>query len=121
MHLTKLLVILVVILSGCQGMPTPPTGQMYLHFNDFALCSDLETGQTCPKIPMSATQNYPMFAPATWKNISNYIDELIRAVKSQKSSSSLFLSSEKSDETLNALYRIKFAMQSANKNWRTRK
>lgn len=119
MRLIKLLAVSVVTLS-CAGMPKPPTGKMYLHFHDFALCSDLETGDECQKIPMADTENYPMFHPQTWANIQNYIDALIRAVKSQNQSAP-FLSSEKSDETLNALYRIKFAMRSAEKNWRNRK
>lgn len=117
-HWTLLLAGLAVTLNaGCAGMPTPPTGNMFLHFHDVALCSDMATGDKCASIPMSSTESFVMFPPQTWHHIQSYIDELIRAVQAKGSAG--FLSSEK-DETLNALYRIKFSMRSAEKNWKRR-
>lgn len=117
MRLIKLLTV-SAILSACAGLPTPPTGKLYLHFGDSALCSDIQTGDACPKVPMSQTEKYVMLEPQTWANIQNYIDALLRAL--QQKGSPGFLSSER-DEQLNALYRIKFAMRSAEQNWRKRR
>lgn len=109
-----------VVLSACAGLPTPPTGKMYLHFGESALCSDLESGQICQKLPISQTQKFIMFEPQTWANIQNYIDALIREITNQNSSPP-FLASSNNSEILQGLYKIKAQMKQAERNWKRAK
>lgn len=43
--------------------------------------SDLRTGSTLPTLDIRNTDNWIMFPPKTWENVSNYIDELIRRLE----------------------------------------
>ena len=76
----RLLLILTaaISLSGCAGIPKPPEGNLYLHFGQFALCSDMATGLVCDTLPIERTQNFIMLEPETWEALNNYIDELVR-------------------------------------------
>lgn len=119
MHSIKRLAVWVVILSGCANLPPPPQGHLYLHWNDKALCSDLQTGDACASIPMASTNKYYLFDPPTWKATQDYIDALIRYARKQTNAGeeSFFSSSAENDALLDALYKIKFAMHAADETF----
>lgn len=77
--MTKL--ILFLFLCSCATLPDPPTGYLYRRSGGVALCSQLETGATCPTKPMSQLPNVYLISFPTWEAIQNYQDALIRAAK----------------------------------------
>lgn len=69
------------ITSGCAtGLPPGPEGEIYrIHIpSQTLLCSDLKTGNSCPAIDLQASNKFYAMPTETWKNLNNYIDELIR-------------------------------------------
>ncbi len=89
-----------------------------MHSKDKALCSDLETGNTCPAIPMIQTDAYIMFDPPTWKALQDYIDALIRLAK-KKETGVFSRKSSEDQELLDVLYKIKFMMKRSDENWKS--
>lgn len=64
-------------------MPDPPAGSLYSIYASKGklLCADVQTGATCPTITVAQADKFYAMDPLLWKNLENYIDELIALIK----------------------------------------
>lgn len=75
---------IIVILSGCAGVPATPKGN--IHTIDYPrrelTCASVgPDSKNCPRLPLSQGDKYVCFAPDYFGEILNYIDELRRLAK----------------------------------------
>lgn len=124
MRLTKQLATYIAVISliGCAGLPKPPEGNLYLHFGNEALCSEMKIGGgACPPLPIEKTQNFIMLEPQTWEALNNYIDELIRLARGDSNG---FLSRKMNKEDkalLEVLLKIKHRMLAVDESFKKQK
>lgn len=87
MRQSILLTILLGSLLGCQSLPPPPKGEIYVMdiSNNVAQCVPIEPSLVdqlyfvkggCPAIPISKMDNFLAISPDTWQSIQGYIVKL---------------------------------------------
>lgn len=105
----KLLLMLVAssILSGCaSGLPKPPSIELYMHHQPSGIVFCSRDGKTCPSVRIEQTNKWYMLKPSAWRDLNNYIDELIRRLEAKN-----FDGSSGVSVTANDLRRLKAHLQ----------
>ena len=115
MPLMKPLLILVaaIVLSSCSTLPPPPDINLYMHHarSGIVFCSRVRDGKPCGSVMIAETHKWFMLTPSGWRDLNNYIDDLIRRLESRH------LSGNDSSVavTANDLRRFKAALLNARK------
>lgn len=97
-----ILSLLYFFIGGCaSGIPAAPEGKLYsVDVPDAVLlCAETGTGKECPEITFAQADKYFCVEPAYWRDLSNYISELIALIKNGSarplaSSSGVWLSAD---------------------------
>ena len=81
----KHLLILVSVLSlcACASVPAPPSIELFMHHAPSGIVFCSKDGKTCPSLTIAQTHKFFMLKPEAWRDLNNYIDELIRRLEAK--------------------------------------